>query len=110
MSEKYKLGIISNGNSRPERCGLNGTFDFTVFAEDHGVEKPDTAIFRVALDAAGCSAQEMLHVGDSLEDDVRGASSAGLRSVWLNRDQAPENPNIKADYEITSLGELLDIL
>jgi len=110
MGKRYKLGILSNGNSYPEKCGLGGVFQFAVFSQDHGVEKPDPRIFRIALEMAGCSKDELLHVGDSLESDIKGAVESGVRCVWLNRQGLENDTNIKADVEISSLLELLKIL
>ena len=106
---KYRLGILSNGNSYPERCGLEGRFDFVVFSQDYGVEKPDPRLFEVAVEQAGCSGQELLHVGDSLQSDVAGANRAGVRSVWLNRDGKRNDSEFQADFEIASLAELVSI-
>jgi len=33
------LGLVSNGNSYPGRCGLDGQFAFVVFAHEVGLEK-----------------------------------------------------------------------
>src|SRR5262249_36822198 len=30
----YRLGLVTNGNTYPERCGLPGLFAFTIFAQD----------------------------------------------------------------------------
>jgi putative hydrolase of the HAD superfamily len=109
LQGRYILGMLSNGNSYPERCGLGDRFQFTVFSQDHGVEKPDPRIFEIALAQAGCSRQEFLHVGDSLRDDVAGAKAAGVRSVWLNRAGRENNSGIQANVEIKSLKELVDI-
>lgn len=46
-----------------------------------GVAKPDPAIFRHALDAAGATPERTLHVGDAYHYDVRGARAAGIRPV-----------------------------
>jgi putative hydrolase of the HAD superfamily len=110
LGKRYKLGILSNGNSYPERCGLGGVFQFTVFSQDHGVEKPDPRIFRITLERAGCSKDELLHVGDLLESDVKGAFEAGVKCVWLNRQGLVNDTNFKADYEVSSLLGLLEIL
>jgi putative hydrolase of the HAD superfamily len=32
LQHRYVLGLVSNGNSYPERCGLQGRFRFAVFA------------------------------------------------------------------------------
>jgi len=107
---RYTLGILSNGNSYPERCGLEGIFQFVVFSQDYGVEKPNSKIFQIALEKAGCSRQQLLHVGDSLQEDVVGAINADIRCVWLNRKQVKSILNLKIDYEISSLLELPEIL
>ena len=110
LKSRYKIGVVSNGNSYPDKCGLADTFQYIVFSQDYGIDKPDPRLFHIALDKAGCTAQEMLHIGDSLKNDVIGASGAGMKSVWLNRQKNEADPEIKVEYEIQSLTELLDIL
>ena len=109
LQPRYTLGVIANGNTYPEHLGLERFFKFAVHAQDCGIEKPDPRIFELALEKAGCSPQEMVHVGDSLEIDVAGAANAGIRSVWLNRCGEGARPDIKPDAEIASLRELLEI-
>ena len=88
----YTLGIISNGNTYPEHFGLEDLIDFSVYGQDHcGLEKPDPRIFHIAVEQAGCTAAEIVHVGDSLENDVDGAKAAGLHAVWLNRNGAAQD-------------------
>jgi len=107
---KYTLGILSNGNSYPERCGLEGMFQFVVFSQDCGVEKPNPRLFQIAVEKAGCSKQQLVHVGDSLQDDVMGAINVGIKCVWLNRKRVKNNLDFKIGHEISSLLELLEIL
>jgi putative hydrolase of the HAD superfamily len=110
LQGRFKLGIITNGNSDPERCGLEGIFQFVILAQDYGVEKPDLRIFEIAMQEAGVSSSHFLHVGDSLENDVLGANQAGMRSVWLNREGRSSDTGIKPDFEISALNELNAIL
>lgn len=110
LRRKYSLGLLTNGNSDPKRCGLAGMFQFVVMALDHGIEKPDPRIFQIAMEQAECSAHEFIHVGDSLEDDVKGAANAGIKSVWVNRNGEASESNIEIAYEVSSLHELLEIL
>ncbi len=110
LKKWYRLGLLSNGNSYPEHCGLDGIFQSVVFSQTHRVEKPDPAIFRITLRELDCSETELLHVGDSLENDVGGAHGAGIRCAWLNRNQVKNDTPATPDYEINSLTELLDIL
>lgn len=103
------LGIVSNGNSYPERCGLEDRFAFVVFSQDHGFEKPDPRLFGVALRMLGCAPSELLHVGDSPWNDVYGARQAGARSVWLNRGGLANPGELRPDFEISDLRELIGI-
>ncbi len=98
LRSKYSLGLLSNGNSYPERCDLNGIFQFVVFSQNYGAAKPDSRLFEIALEKANCSKQELLHVGDSLENDVTGAINAGIRCVWLNRKQIKPNSGTMKEY------------
>jgi FMN hydrolase / 5-amino-6-(5-phospho-D-ribitylamino)uracil phosphatase len=106
LLSRYTLGLISNGNTYPDRCGLVGYFSFVIFAQDYGVEKPDRRIFEVAMREAGCTADQLLHVGDSLAADVKGAMDAGARAVWLNRQAQPNDSGITPDYEMATLSGL----
>lgn len=105
----YRLGILSNGNSYPERCGLGGRFAFVVFSQDHGFEKPDPRLFEIALRLIGCEPAELLHVGDSPRNDVLGARLAGARSVWLNRGRLDNASGVGPDFEISDLRELVGL-
>jgi putative hydrolase of the HAD superfamily len=110
LGSRYRLGLVSNGNSHPDRCGLSGHFSFVIFAQDVGYEKPDARIFHAACAQAGCAPRELIHIGDSLETDVHGAVGVGALSVWLNRDGKPRQSEIIPDIEIQSLDELLPML
>ena len=110
LAPHFKLGLLSNGNTYPERCGLDGRFDFVVFSQDVQVEKPDRRIFEITAQRAGCELNQMLHVGDSLENDVAGAKNVGAPSVWLNREGIPNDTDIQPDYEVVSLTEIPEIL
>ena len=110
LKRRYRIGMISNGNSYPERSGLPDTFHFVVFAHECGFAKPDPRIFELALARSGSRPEHVLHVGDSLENDVWGANNCGLRSVWLNRDRKTNETDIVPDLEVRDFQELLALL
>ena len=110
LGKRYDLGLLTNGNGYPERCGLQGRFSFTAFAQDLGVAKPDVEFFRRALSLAGMEHHEVIHVGDSIRSDVAGANGAGCISVWLNRDGSANETGVIPDYEVASLAELPALL
>lgn len=102
----YKLGLLSNGNSYPDRFGLGGIFTVVVFAQEHGIAKPDRRLFDIAADKAGCSAGDIAMIGDSLVNDVVGAQQAGWVGIWLNRASMARPPGQHPDAEITTLTQL----
>ncbi|MBX9634912.1 MAG: TIGR01459 family HAD-type hydrolase, partial [Magnetospirillum sp.] len=47
--------------------------------------KPDPAIYDVALEMLGVERNRVLAVGDALHTDIKGANSAGIRSVFVTQ-------------------------
>jgi HAD superfamily hydrolase (TIGR01509 family) len=85
LGEHYRLGIVSNANgtvrAKLVRLGLARHFEVVVDSREEGVEKPDPAIFRIALQRMGVRASEAAYVGDLFHVDVAGARAAGLLAV-----------------------------
>ncbi|MGH9045861.1 MAG: HAD family hydrolase [Acidimicrobiales bacterium] len=110
LSATFALGLLSNGNSYPERCGLDGVFEVVVFAQDHGFAKPDRRLFDAASARIANTPDALFMVGDSMAKDVAGAQGAGWRGIWLNRDHAARPDGPEPDATITSLSELPEAL
>ncbi len=110
LGSRYRLGLVSNGNSYPERSGLGNRFAFTVFAQNHGVQKPDRQFYEIVLATAGVAVREVIHVGDSLANDVGGAQALGIRTIWLNRGNLPLDAPLPPDAVITTLTDLPAVL
>jgi HAD superfamily hydrolase (TIGR01509 family) len=85
----YRLFAVSNGNADLDRCGIAELFDGHITASAAGAAKPDARIFAHLLRVAGVEAHEVLHIGDDPLADVVGATQAGIRAVWLNREARP---------------------
>jgi putative hydrolase of the HAD superfamily len=87
------LLIVSNWDSSlPQwlaHTGLLDLVDAVVTSAEAGAAKPDARIFEHALRVAGAVADQTLHVGDSLENDVAGARAAGIRPVLVRREGSP---------------------
>ncbi|MEX0753978.1 MAG: HAD-IA family hydrolase [Actinomycetota bacterium] len=83
------LGVISNFEEWLERLlemlGVAGFFDVRVISGIEGVEKPDPAIFRLALERAGVRPEETVYVGDSPAFDVEPARELGMFPVLIDR-------------------------
>ena len=88
------------GTLAHEDCGI-----FT--SEDVCSYKPDSGLFRYALEKTGLLPDEVIHIGDSLVSDVRGAGSAGIKAVWLNRDGREVPVGVTSVRVLTELFEFL---
>lgn len=77
---------------------------FILVSESVGAYKPDRLVFRTAVERLGLEPHEVLHVGDSDVDDVKGAKAAGLRVAWLNRNGRSRRSEVpEPDFEIRDL-------
>jgi 2-haloalkanoic acid dehalogenase type II len=88
LSKRYRLASLTNGNASIAEIGVGHFFKAIVSAHTHGATKPDPAIFYMACRELECEPGEVVHVGDDVELDVRGARSAGLQVIWMNRANA----------------------
>ena len=83
----FRLGILSNWDRRLrwtlEKLGLLELFDEFVISNEIGWEKPHPLVFEQAVEKAGCRAENILHVGDSLEADILPALGHGMRALWV---------------------------
>jgi putative hydrolase of the HAD superfamily len=83
------LGVISNWDERLRpllgALGLAGYFKTMAISCEVGAEKPAPEIFLAALRAAGLTASETVHIGDSYDHDVRGAEAVGMTAILVDR-------------------------
>ncbi len=83
-----RYGVISNIgwsgkalSDRMNRLFPDNKFEFIIASSEYGVRKPDRLIFDIALRKAGLPAEDIWYCGDSIENDVQGAISAGMLPV-----------------------------
>ena len=111
LAARVPLAAISNGNADLARVGVSAHFMFQLGAREHGTPKPAASIFHAACRQLELAPGEVLHVGDDIEMDVVGAHRAGLRSCWINREDARwPHADLRPDLEFTTLAELADWL
>lgn len=81
--------------------GLKPTGVFT--SEDAKSYKPRKELFEYALKCTGFTAEQVVHIGDSLSSDVNGAFLAGINAIWINRSgrKIPEG--------VTAVSNLIEI-
>jgi putative hydrolase of the HAD superfamily len=104
------LVVVSNWDcSLPDWLGPTGLLelvDGVVTSADVGAAKPDAAVFRRALQLARVEPDGVVHVGDSLDNDVAGARDVGIRPILVQRDGDPP-PGVEAVRSLTEVPLLL---
>jgi HAD superfamily hydrolase (TIGR01549 family) len=121
----FRTGLISNTGRTPgyalreilERLELASLFDAMVFSNEHGMCKPERAIFETLRRQLGARFDEMLFLGDNLYVDVLGARRCGMQAVHFvppvrGTAVAPhvEHEPVEADATIHALPELIELL
>lgn len=107
-----RTAILSNADHE-HQAAWNFTLpvEFILISEALRAYKPDRLAFERALERLGLAPQEVLHVGDSDVDDVKGAKEAGLAVAWVNRDGRRRRSGVPApDFEIRDLSDLPRLL
>jgi putative hydrolase of the HAD superfamily len=104
-----RLVVASNWDcSLPEvlaEARLLHLVDAVVASAVAGAAKPDERLFTAALAAAGCDAGDAIHVGDSIDKDLAGATAAGIPALLLARagDAPPGTPAIRSLAELPAV-------
>jgi putative hydrolase of the HAD superfamily len=109
------LGVVTNGGTevqtrKLQHMGIADRFAAIVISESARSQKPEPAIFRLALAELHVSADDAWCVGDHPVNDVLGAATAGLVGVWLRGMHAWPQGEAWPEYEIERLPELLGCL
>lgn len=113
LKESYVLGILSNTDnetlfSAVKYAGLE--IDYILTSEKARNYKPNTGIFLRACNDLGLNKDEVVYVGNSLNDAV-GAKRAGLMMIHVNRQRRSLNNLLYlSDYEVESLRPIPKII
>jgi HAD superfamily hydrolase (TIGR01549 family) len=117
LSSRYRIGIIANqpagSEERLTKWGLMPLISICLSSAEVGLEKPDPAIFRLALARAECAPAEAVMIGDRLDNDIR---PARLQGWWTIRTlqgfaqfQSPRDELDEPDITVAKMSELLPL-
>ena len=111
-SRNFSLGLLSNmnrsGNELLQEFNLSNHMTFAVTSLEVGVEKPNPLMFKKALEIAGVSGREALHVGDQIGSDIDGAEASAVRPILIDRDG--NHPDFSRCPKISGITQLSDVL
>ena len=110
--------VIAGNQPRHARKALEAMSldaDAVLISADLGLEKPSKEFFRKVTEVAGGNAEQVLYVGDRLDNDVLPAKSAGMKAVLIRRGpwgflQAEWPQSSQADAIIDGLAEIPGLL
>ena len=111
LSQKYSLGILTNGNADIFKFKIGKFFDFSISSLEAKDSKPSRSHFDQALKKINSSNySEMLHIGDHQINDVFGALSLGIEALWFNNTNAEWSQSFKKPDEFDSWYKLPQII
>jgi HAD superfamily hydrolase (TIGR01549 family) len=118
LAASYKLGVIANqsvgSTERLTRWSLMPFVSTCLCSFELGLEKPDPAIFTLALERAGCAPSESVMIGDRLDYDIRPARLLGWKTIRVAqgfaRFQLPRDAWDEPDLTVSSLAEVTPAL
>ncbi|HFI0594559.1 TPA: HAD family hydrolase [Streptococcus suis] len=116
LSQNYRLGIIANQSSSVRELlkewRIESYFQFIILSEEVGLSKPDSTIFKLALQKASTTANRIVYVGDRYDNDIVPAKSLGMKAVRILTGLgsfAVEDMEWKSDWQLHSIQELTTI-
>ena len=110
--------LLSNAQScftrhEIEILGLTDLFNGIILSSEVGVKKPYEQVFKLAFEKFGITPDESIYVGNDMRDDVLGASTAGMKTVYIHTEQSGRYDGIllpSPTYVAKNHRELADLL
>jgi len=115
LKRGMKLAVVSDAPAREawlRLCYLNfhHIFDAVVTFDDSGERKPSPVPFRKVLELLNVRPEQSLMVGDWAERDMIGAANIGMKTVFARYGDTFGTVDPHADYEVSDIKELLNIV
>lgn len=115
--KKYRLGLLSNFTYGPvihkslRKIGIHQHFNSIIVSEEVGWRKPSPVIYQDMLLRLGVSTGEVLFIGDSPLEDIKGALDMDIKTVFVpsqfNSLKDLAESKLTPDYSVLDLRALL---
>jgi HAD superfamily hydrolase (TIGR01549 family) len=114
IRQRFHVGVIANQSAgtmaRLTSYGWGDLIELCISSTEEKLTKPDPAIFRLALDRAGCRADEAVMVGDRLDNDITPAKSVGMATIRVLQGfaavQSPRDDREAPDLTVNSIADV----
>lgn len=105
--EEYTLVLTSNHSWAPNgwdvirKYDLSNYFDQIIFSGDLGWRKPSPKIFTAAISGLSYRSKEhVIHVGDEIIADIKGALDFGIKALWVCSAQEESEIGKIKEYDV----------
>lgn len=113
-----RMAVVSNHHNAGalrehlKALGISVFFSPVIASSEHPYRKPAPKIFRSCLADLGVDPGESFFVGDSLANDVGGASGVGMRTVWVKKRglRTVAMEGVRPDYTVRDLRRIPEII
>jgi len=79
-----------------------------ITSEDTLYYKPNENMFKIAMERNNLNADEVIHIGDSINNDILGANNVNIKSIWLNRSGRQNKTNAIPSFVAKNFIEVLE--
>jgi putative hydrolase of the HAD superfamily len=120
LSERYRIGLLTNGPVRAQRdkletLGWENAFDAALVTGELEAGKPDPRAFEAIAGELGVEPERTVYVGDEVEADIEGATGAGMTAIQILLEDGPgPDPRAAAHVEqeavATAVPDVVDTL
>tara|TARA_B100001250_G_scaffold210392_2_gene180594 strand:+ start:842 stop:1546 length:705 start_codon:yes stop_codon:yes gene_type:complete len=103
LSEKYILGVLTNGNADVYKFDIGKYFKFAISPLEAKNSKPNRSHFDLAIKQVdGVNFDEILHIGDHQVNDILFAHSLDIDTLWFNNNNVEWAQDFKKPDEFDS--------
>ena len=113
-----KIGIVANQPASVvdslKADQIYDLIDFLGVSAIVGIEKPNPAIFELAISKLATPANQIIHIGNRIDTDVLPAKKLGMKTIWVRRGEANPDPTAadlaQADITVDDLTNLTQLI
>jgi putative hydrolase of the HAD superfamily len=113
LQTSYRLGLVTDAQSCyaiPEirAVGLDGYFNPIIISSRYGFRKPDSRLFRKAIENMRLEPSEVICVGNDMFRDTYGASLLGIKTIFVDSNQGAKSfENVAPHYRVQQFEDVL---
>ncbi len=118
LSSNYEIGLISNTGITPGRIidkvlqqyDIFKFFKVKIYSDEIGYYKPHPILFKTVLRKFKCKPHNVIHIGDKLETDIKGAKDSNMLAIWFNESPSSKSEFIIPDFEVHAISDVIKII